>query len=824
MVSKNVLLQKFGLKKNRVLEKENEPSTPTEGENQETPFDENDDELDEDAALRAIETLDSGVESIVSFMYGTPNVKETMMACDVKLRGSKFGWMTKRGGSYKSWKRRFFVVVERNVYYFPDEEKSLPLGKVRMEKARDIERADIETGKEFAFKIVTRERTLYCVCDDEEACKDWINHLQATVNSCLTKDVFTKSKLQGYVLVSMKEKEDHWDEKYCAIYKGAVYVFENTETTKPEKEFDLKGAIVKKYLDEKAGKSEENASDSDYIIEISRIVVKEDESMASMTPRPGLLRKKSQIGSKGNNVSIDFGVSLLNLTKPEFQTKEYLRIKFLDEDLQIWESILHDAVADATNSWASNNALVKGWLYRRIPNDNKTFIWKYEYFVLSNTYLYYFESDDSKEVLGKVNVVGKMVTKAYSQTRRPFSFKIESNSTLYLSAQSEDECECWIEELKEVSKTTVNYAYTKSGYLIKQGGSYKSWKVRFCILKGTFLYYFKDPRDSEPKGRIKLAGHMIRHLTPKEARTLVDKENVLQIYTPERTWYLYASHEQDAVEWAIVLRKAALFFGRNTIEVNANAKSDKSPSGNDQYKTIQEAVVAANNMDRIIVKSGTYNEQVTINKAVILEGIGEVIIQCKSTPLVFEAPAACKISNFVVAQIGEKENCAVMVKQGNIILEHIEVSSLSGCGVEAVQDCQVTLNNCHISNCKLHGIWLKGTSSGLFENNIISNNGWDGVNTVGDSDMIIRQCQICQNSYNGLYIKTTGRVMIDNNEIFRNQWDGISLNSKEITAKVYDNTIYENKGFGIYFSRPDAAEGVAVDNEVFNNVKAQIKV
>jgi len=841
MLGKNVFLQKLGIKKStntpvssdKNSSGSNSASTPSNGDNNnENIYDmERDDEFDDSAALKAVESLASGVETIAPTMYLKTD-KESMLACDVKLRGSKSGWMIKRGGSYKSWKRRFFVVVNRNIYYFPDEEKSESLGAVRLEKASGVMRADEETGREFSFKILTRDRTLYCTCDSEALCQEWISHLQATANFCLTKEVLSSARLQGFV--ELIEGASSWSEKYCAIFNGYFYVFDSEDSVKPSREFDLKGAVVKRVLPEEC-EGKELIRDSDYVIELAKLYDSSGGSSSSNTedspPQTARLSMKtarmSIRKSLGVKKATETGADPSNFfaqLSAQMLSKDVIRFRATDEDSPIWEGVLHNEVDDVTNSWATNNALMKGWLYRRVPKDNRTYIWKLEYFVVSNTHLYFFQDEEAKDVLGKVNIVGKMVTKANNETRRPFTFKIEHTSTIYLGAQCDDECDCWIEVLKEISKITVANSYTKSGYLTKQGGSYKSWKTRFCVLKGTYLYYFKDPSDKEPKGRVKLAGQMIRLLTPREAQSIVEKENVIQIYTSERTWYLYAEHEQEASEWAIVLRKAALLFGSNTLEVNCNAKSNKSSSGNEQFKTIQEAVVKAKDLDRILIKHGVYTEQVIIKKSLILEGSGHVTIQSKSTPLMMEAAAACKISNMTIKQTGEKEMCGVLVKQGNVIMEHCEISSESGCGIECQQECQITLTNCQVSDCKLHGIWLKGTSSGLFENDIITENGWDGINVVGDSDMTIRQSQVFLNSYNGLYINTKGRVAIDNNEICQNQWDGVSVNSKDVTCKIYDNQIYENCGFGIYFARPEEAEGVAIDNEVYGNIKAQIKV
>lgn len=44
----------------------------------------------------------------------------------------------------------------------------------------------------------------------------------------------------------------------------------------------------------------------------------------------------------------------------------------------------------------------------------------------------------------------------------------------------------------------------KHGYLTKQGGSIKTWKRRYFILKDKTIYYYKTPKDIVFTGKIEL--------------------------------------------------------------------------------------------------------------------------------------------------------------------------------------------------------------------------------------------------------------------------------------------------------------------------------
>ena len=50
----------------------------------------------------------------------------------------------------------------------------------------------------------------------------------------------------------------------------------------------------------------------------------------------------------------------------------------------------------------------------------------------------------------------------------------------------------------------------KEGWLHKRGGRIKTWKLRYMILSGNVLYYFKSPKDREPLGMVPLEGIQVK--------------------------------------------------------------------------------------------------------------------------------------------------------------------------------------------------------------------------------------------------------------------------------------------------------------------------
>lgn len=58
----------------------------------------------------------------------------------------------------------------------------------------------------------------------------------------------------------------------------------------------------------------------------------------------------------------------------------------------------------------------------------------------------------------------------------------------------------------------------KEGWLLKQGGRYKSWKRRWFILNDNCLYYFQFTTDKEPKGIIPLENIQVREVVTDRSK------------------------------------------------------------------------------------------------------------------------------------------------------------------------------------------------------------------------------------------------------------------------------------------------------------------
>lgn len=100
------------------------------------------------------------------------------------------GFLTKQGGNWKSWKRRFFILtVDGVLSYFEDETMTKPKGSLN---CREAEVHPLTDEGDLYFEIVTdvfksdSGRKLKLLAESEEQIFEWVQAIRAV--SCLYGD------------------------------------------------------------------------------------------------------------------------------------------------------------------------------------------------------------------------------------------------------------------------------------------------------------------------------------------------------------------------------------------------------------------------------------------------------------------------------------------------------------------------------------------------------------------------------------------------------------------------------------------------------------
>ncbi|KAM9266289.1 pleckstrin homology domain-containing family A member 2 [Morus bassanus] len=96
----------------------------------------------------------------------------------------------------------------------------------------------------------------------------------------------------------------------------------------------------------------------------------------------------------------------------------------------------------------------------------------------------------------------------------------------------------------------------KSGYCVKQGNVRKSWKRRYFVLDEFSISYYKCEQDKEPLRSILLKDVCKTHECLVKSGDLLMRDNLFEIITSSRTFYIQADSPEDMQSWIRVITGA----------------------------------------------------------------------------------------------------------------------------------------------------------------------------------------------------------------------------------------------------------------------------
>jgi len=231
----------------------------------------------------------------------------------------------------------------------------------------------------------------------------------------------------------------------------------------------------------------------------------------------------------------------------------------------------------------------------------------------------------------------------------------------------------------------------------------------------------------------------------------------------------------------------------------------------DDYPTIQQAIDNANVGDKIIVKAGTYNENVVIDKKVTLSGQGNPTIDAgNSGSVVLISADGVTFEGFTVKNSGYNwGDAGVRMTSSNNVVKNNDISNCN-CGIYLHYSSR---GNSITGNDILENyvaIYLFASSDNEIKNNNLNDNECEGIYFSSASKATVEGNHINNNGYHGIISDQSSTVTVKDNVIDGNGQDGVFLygsNSFTLTG----NTISNNDRYGIYIS-------FSSYNEVYNNV------
>jgi len=258
----------------------------------------------------------------------------------------------------------------------------------------------------------------------------------------------------------------------------------------------------------------------------------------------------------------------------------------------------------------------------------------------------------------------------------------------------------------------------------------------------------------------------------------------------------------------------------------------------DDYSTIQVAVDAANPGDTIIVRDGTYTENVDVDKALTIQsenGPDLTTVQAADpNDYVFEATADyVNINGFTIigegktaggVSLSNANHCEIfnnnIVDGGygiylgsstdNVITNNI-ISSHYYSGIQLASSSYNEVSNNNISS-NGHGIRMRGyySNDNLISNNTISSNGY-GIHLEYSANNILSHNIVTLNTYFGIYISYSTNCTLIQNIISNNSRSSLLVHGSDISHynhSIDTSNLVNGKPVYYFFDQ----ENLVIDN------------
>ncbi|RZB28828.1 MAG: nitrous oxidase accessory protein [Candidatus Argoarchaeum ethanivorans] len=199
-------------------------------------------------------------------------------------------------------------------------------------------------------------------------------------------------------------------------------------------------------------------------------------------------------------------------------------------------------------------------------------------------------------------------------------------------------------------------------------------------------------------------------------------------------------------------------------------------------QTIQQAVNNASEGDTIIVRDGTYTENVDVNKRLTIKS---------------ENGSACCF----VDATGKSYGFVVTVDYVNITGFTVTNASSVGVYLGGAWYCNISDNTA--SDNGYCGIWLYSSSNNnMLINNNASNNGDDGIYIHSSNNNTLTDNTINNNSDDGIYIYYSNNTTLTENTVDYNGDDGVYMEHSD-SNRLTNNNPSNNGNDGIYLRSSD---------------------
>lgn len=261
-----------------------------------------------------------------------------------------------------------------------------------------------------------------------------------------------------------------------------------------------------------------------------------------------------------------------------------------------------------------------GWLYKLggfIKN------WKKRWFVIRKGELMYFEekSHVNQRHLAKGVLVlrGARAISFSAKEHKEYAFGVRphgTDRTYIMVAETADERRRWLtfiaqlagqsDEIEEVLDGKVVSDSIREGYLLKQGGLFGTWKIRYFIITATAHLLYFDDKTAVTHGQSGWSVPLIGATITAEPESFVERKYAVSIVPrndPSRKYIMVAGDDEEFDEWFNSLQVAASGTvsttpsGRRSIVADGSAAKSPSSSGTTAGVAVAAAVESSDDSE-----------------------------------------------------------------------------------------------------------------------------------------------------------------------------------------------------------------------------------
>lgn len=284
---------------------------------------------------------------------------------------------------------------------------------------------------------------------------------------------------------------------------------------------------------------------------------------------------------------------------------------------------------------------------------------------------------------------------------------------------------------------------------------------------------------------IRILTEAVREGVPDQLAAAIKSGEPLSLVIGRLAQHLYdLGNQLEPARWAVEVWVAAL-TGRGAPD-SSSARATRRAAGRElrvrrtnagagEYLSINSALAAAQDGDRIVVSAGIYRESLVILKAIEIVADGLVTIQSNSSSSVFSratgaALRGCKLRS----EAGDL--FSIHVISGNLVVEDCDVSSAGrGCiGVHGI-DVKPSIRRCKIHDGAGFGVFVYDGASSEIEDCEIFNNVLAGISVAGGARPNVRRCRIYGGKVQGVLVTENSSGLFLGCEIFANHDSGVCI-------------------------------------------------